>query len=262
MKDMISRRNFFKTGAVTVGGLSLGAAAAQLCSQATGDQPLGPFFPRPNTPIDPIRENPDPNTPIYLANDSDLTRVTGRNGNAKGQIAYVHGRLTNGDCAPIAGATIIIWQASESGRYNHLGDSANESFEHPKTGDTIHRELDNAFQYWGKATTSPQGDYIFKTIIPGFYPADLENGWYRPPHIHFLIAATGYPQLVTQMYFKGETIANNDFIQELNQQDLILQSEKLSEAERQALVVNFEHSATSGEFNGELVGRFDINIPG
>ena len=37
-----------------------------------------------------------------------------------------------------------------------------------------------------------------------------------------MISATGYPQLVTQMYFDGDKIANNDWIQELNTKDFLL----------------------------------------
>ena len=62
--------------------------------------------------------------------------------------------------------------------------------------------------------TNQKGEFHFKTVVPGFYPADLQGGWYRPPHIHFLISATGFPQFVTQLYFKGEKVAENGWIQE------------------------------------------------
>ena len=98
------------------------------------------------------------------------------------------------------------------------------------------------------------GSYTFKTIIPGFYPANLNSGWFRPPHIHFMVSAMGHEQLVTQMYFKGD-IENNDFIQKLNKKDPLLQSDSLSRAEKEALVVNFRKHHVNG-----LSGNFDIKL--
>ncbi|MCB0377523.1 MAG: hypothetical protein KDD33_03445 [Bdellovibrionales bacterium] len=257
MSKIVNRRTFFRFGAGALGTLVASQSLAQACGVDTGGQPLGPFFPRPGTPIDPIHEDPDTSTPIYLANDNDLTFVRGRLGTALGQWVEVKGQVTDGDCKPVVGATIIIWQASASGRYNHKGDAANEDFEHPVTGDIVQRTHDKNFQYWGQATTNAQGEYVFKTIVPGFYPADLSTAWYRPPHIHFLISATGFPQLVTQMYFRGKDIANNDFIQDLNGKDLILQSEELTPLQRESLVVDFK---TKSLLDKTLEGTFNIQI--
>jgi protocatechuate 3,4-dioxygenase, beta subunit len=254
-----TRRNFFKIGVGTVGTLAASQTLAQLCKLNSAEQPLGPFFPRPGTPEIPVTENKNPSTPIYLANDSDLTVVQGLQNRAEGQIVYVKGTVTNAECKPLSGATVIIWQASESGRYNHLGDGANHDFFHPKSGELIKRTLDSSFQYWGKAITDENGEYLFKTIVPGFYPADLEAKWYRPPHIHFMVSATGYPQLVTQMYFSGDKIANNEWIQELNEKDLLLQTKNISKEQRQKLVVEFNEDPTEGVSDG-LMGVFDITL--
>lgn len=259
MRFNSTRRNFFKIGASTVGTLAASQALAQICKLNSAEQPLGPFFPRPGTPEMTVLEDKNPATPLYLANDSDLTVVKGVPGQTEGQIIYVKGKVTNADCKPLVGAVVIIWQASESGRYNHLGDGMNHDFVHPKTGELMVRKLDASFQYWGKAVTNQNGDYQFKTIVPGFYPADLETNWYRPPHIHFMVSATGYPQLVTQMYFAGEKIANNDWIQELNQQDLLLQTKAITDEQRKKLIVEFKEDPLAVVQDG-LVGVFDITL--
>lgn len=252
----ISRRRFFQFGLGAAGTLAAGSSVAKVCGAQTGAQGLGPFFPRPDTPVDPIKENPDGSVPIYLSNDNDLTYVKGRKGVASGQYVVVTGVLTNESCEPVPDATIIIWQASESGRYNHKGDAANTDFKDPRDGKIIKRALDPHFQSWGQTTTNAKGAYEFKTIVPGFYPADVQNGWYRPPHIHFMVMATGYPQFVTQMYFRGDLIKDNEFIQELNNADLLLQGNNLTEQQREDLIVDF-----SPNFSGkELVGQFDLNI--
>ena len=153
-------------------------------------------------------------------------------------------------------ATIIIWQASANGRYNHQGDTQSNTFRHPVSRKIIKRTIDPFFQYWGKSTSDAEGKYKFKTIVPGFYPANLDRGWYRPPHIHFLVSATGFPQFVTQMYFKSDQLLENAWIQKLNAKDLLLQNPRITEEQRKRLLVDFKvDSATN-----ELRGKFDITL--
>jgi protocatechuate 3,4-dioxygenase, beta subunit len=255
MKDLkkkkLNRRESIKAGAASIG---IALVATGTLRGETGEQPLGPFFPNRGTPSFPVKENPDPNIPNHLANDADLTFVKGRTEDAEGQIIYVKGRLTDRHKDPIANATIIIWQASSSGRYNHNGDSSNKFFRHPKTGNIIGRHLDENFQFWGKVHTDSAGNYLFKTVVPGFYPADLSSGWYRPPHIHFMVTAMGREQFVTQMYFGG-AIADNNFIQELNERDPLLQSPNLTDKQREDLVVDFKR------VNSQTIGVFNLELP-
>lgn len=251
-----SRRQFLKAGSLILGAATA-SAAGKICltEQPTPEQGLGPFFPRPGTPQIPVRENPDGDLPIYLANDSDLTFVINKAQKAKGQIVDIKGTLLDEKCNALQGATIIIWQASSKGRYNHLSDGQNHDFISPKDNQVVKRELDPNFQYWGKTVTDWNGDYSFRTIVPGFYPADLTTKWYRPPHIHFMVSAMGYPQFVTQMYFKGEILENNEWIQELNARDLLLEG-ITDEKEKQKLVVEFKkvinEDHPQGEFNISL----------
>lgn len=165
------------TGAIKVMGLcGLGA---------TPEQPLGPFYPEKR----------------QFDEDNDLTFVKGRSGTAKGDIIYLAGTVTDENCQPIKGALVEIWQACETGRYNHSGDP------------NVNAKLDPNFQYWGKDVSRDGGLYNFKTIVPGEYPAN--STWVRPPHIHFKVQCHGYKELVTQLYFAG--VENNKY-------DLILQS--------------------------------------
>jgi protocatechuate 3,4-dioxygenase beta subunit len=240
----MNRRELLKYSLASLGSPTASKAVASLLGPSTGKQPLGPFFPFPGTPKMPVPEE-----------DSDLTFVQGKTGIAQGRVITVNGKLTDRTGQPISGAGIIIWQASSSGRYNHQGDSQDESFRNPRTGELIHRVLDPNFQYWGRAITDANGHYAFRTIIPGFYPADLNDGWYRPPHIHFQVNATGHLQLVTQMYFKGEILEDNDWIQELNARDPLLQSTSLTREQKEALVCE-----VTRDTDGHLITRFDISM--
>lgn len=183
--ENFSRRNLLKLGGVSA--LALGATTimgkqiAALCEQ-TPIQPEGPFYP--------IADQRDKNT--------DLTVINGKSEMARGTILYLSGTVHDQNCAPVSNAVVEIWQACETGRYNHPGDDENPA------------PLDPNFQYWGIAVTDINGNYNFKTIVPGHYPAGTD--WIRPPHIHFKVHKHGIRELITQMYFAGNQYNDADLI--------------------------------------------------
>jgi protocatechuate 3,4-dioxygenase beta subunit len=219
----ISRRELLSAGAGAAAGLvahRLGAdIASPPCTEATVAQTSGPYYP----PRD--REDEDP----------DLTQVRGRPGRATGDVIFVRGRVLDEACQPIAGALVEIWQANTWGRYDHEKDAGNP------------RPLDPNFQSWAEMLTDSEGRFRFKTIKPGSYPAD-DQGWVRPPHIHFRISRRGFHELVTQMYFAGEP---------LNDADLILK--ELTRAERDRVTIAFQ-PAPEGLQAGAKLGEFDITL--
>lgn len=216
----MKRRNLLKTGlfsSATLLALPSLARTQPKCipSNRTPPQIEGPFYPV----VD------------QLDKDADLVTVSGANKSAQGEVVIVEGVLTDQSCQVVAGALVEIWQACHTGRYNHPAD--------PNTA-----ELDPDFQYWGKAVTDKDGKYTFRTIIPGAYPADTD--WIRPPHIHFKVAKLGYVELITQMYFSGQT---------LNTQDKILQN--LKSADQKKVIVEFKKDSANphpkGVFNIQIV---------
>lgn len=217
---MNQRRNFLQLGlglAVTGAVASKGEAQASLC-KGTPIQPEGPFY-----PVD-----------GKLGADADLTRIKNGQPPAQGQVVYITGVIQDAQCRPIEGATVEIWQACATGRYDHPSD--------PNTA-----PLDPNFQYSGYSMTNKAGEYMFKTILPGAYPAG--NGWIRPPHIHYKVFKLGYVELITQMYFAGQT---------LNDRDLILQ--RLSKSGQKQVVVSFTAPTQSGFEPGSLLGQFNVSM--
>lgn len=208
-----------KVGAA--GALGLIALASPVAKAATGicaltpPQTPGPFY---------------PGEKLFHV-DMDLTSVNGRR--ALGQIIYVRGRILDQKCNPIKGAIVEIWQACASGKYNNPNDP------NPAL-------IDPNFKYWSEMLTNENGEYLFKTIRPGVYPADAD--WVRPSHIHFKVSCLGYLELVTQMYFKGDVY---------NERDLILQ--KVPAMQRSSVIVDFQTSTTDFE-PGSLTGIFDITL--
>ena len=256
----ISRRTLLKwfagLSALVISATVWGSRACN--PNKTLSQGLGPFFPDKGDPKFPVREDMDLSLPIILGNDNDLTQVKGLKGRASGQIIYLDGRCLDAKSQPIAGATILLWQASSTGRYNHKWDDENINFTDPDTGNELERELDPFFQYWGHTVTDSNGAYNFKTIIPGDYPADLRSGWFRPPHLHFLIQADGISQLVTQTYFKGEQLLKNDRIQKLNDSDGVLRRGGCRE-DQDHLIIEYKSDPT-GKIKDGLVGQFDFQL--
>ncbi len=264
----LTRRSLLQLGISTIGLAMTSTGLAELCQpMATPRQTRGPFFPYDDVVSYPIRERQDSGLPLIEANDHDLTTVKGRNGMAQGQIIQFQGQLLRlkkagkqnpSICEPWANVTVLLWQANASGLYNHKVDhAASAEFQHPQTGKTVVRVHDENFQYWGRAITDEQGRFTFKTIVPGFYPATED--WYRPPHLHFSIRAKGYPEFVTQTYFKGDDLPNNTLIQELNSKDWILRNPRIPRAQQEQLIIEYRKDP-GGNANGDLVGGCQLVI--
>ncbi len=225
MTKKIERRQLFKIslGALASAPLltSTGQAVAKVCAGKTPAQTEGPFYPV-NTQTE---------------RDWDLTLLKGRTTSAIGEKVYIVGQIVDQNCAPVQGAIFEIWQAAASGRYNHPGDTSGLA-------------LDPNFQYWGRVLTDDKGRYLFKTIIPGDYPAS--STWRRPPHIHCKVQKRGYRELTTQIYFGGNA---------LNDRDLVLGA--IPAAERGKVIVDMQGAGTDPDTGAALDlrwGRFNLGI--
>lgn len=216
-KKKLERRMFFQRGFKMAGALAavgLSSVHAETCRQ-TSQQPEGPFYP--------VDDQSDKN--------HDLTQIEGHSQRALGEVVILKGLVLDQECRPVWGALVDIWQACHSGRYNHPRD--------PNTA-----PLDPNFQYWGQCLTNKKGEYAFKTIKPGPYPAG--DDWIRPPHIHVKVHYKGREELTTQLYFKDE--------RRLNSSDQILQ--QLTQQQRESVIVDFKRS---GE-GRHRTGHFNIGL--
>jgi protocatechuate 3,4-dioxygenase beta subunit len=144
-------------------------------------------------------ESEGPFYPILNQKDKDfnLTHINGKSKEASGKLIWVLGQVVNTNDEPIENAKIEIWQANATGRYNHPRDPNSAA-------------VDPYFQGWAVVASGKQGDFRFKTIFPGAYPAGA--AWIRPPHIHFKIRKEGFAELTTQMYFPGQALNNADLM--------------------------------------------------
>jgi hypothetical protein len=101
-------------------------------------------------------------------------------------VLVFNGRVVNDLGEPLEGALVQFWQTDENGNYHHpnfnLGGESLLPF----------------FQYFGTATTSADGSFVFKTHRPGIYAQ-------RPiSHIHYKVWWKGSNVLTSQLYFVDE----------------------------------------------------------
>ncbi|HEX9463808.1 MAG TPA: protocatechuate 3,4-dioxygenase [Alphaproteobacteria bacterium] len=201
----LSRRRLLMASTAAVLVPRWGAAA----EMATPVQEEGPFYPR-SFPLDV---------------DNDLVRVSGRDGQAAGDILHVIGRVLDVNGRPVQGAQLEIWQCDRFGVYHYVNDRSGRQ--------------DPDFQGYGRTIAAADGAYRFRTIRPVPYPG-------RTPHIHFIVRPPAAPRLTTQMYVAGEPRNDSDFL---------LRSIR-DPAARARVIVPLE--AAGDIENGALLGKFDI----
>jgi len=151
--------------------------------QGTHTSLLGPFF-RENTP--------------RFEHGAQIGSDT-----STGEIV-LWGRVTNVDGEPLPNALVTVWQTAASGSYDMQ----------------VAPDKDD---YRGAFVTAADGSYLLKSVRPrGYYiPMDGPVGdmiaaqgrhGMRPAHIHFLIGAVGYRELVTALYPAGDPHLADDVV--------------------------------------------------
>src|SRR5581483_5350458 len=145
---------------------------------------LGPFYREASPPLaagTQIASNAKPSTEIAL-----------------------YGRVTDVNGKPISGATVSVWQTSASGLYDI-------------------QENPSAMDYRGVFSTDAKGLFVLRTVKPLGYsiPMDGPVGemvrlqrrhGMRPAHIHFLVGAPGYRELVTALYLRDDPHLADDVV--------------------------------------------------
>jgi hydroxyquinol 1,2-dioxygenase len=152
--------------------------------EGTNTSLLGPFY-RETTPHlaagSQIAKNAEPDTEVIL-----------------------YGRVTDVNGKPLSGATVSLWQTSATGLYDIQEDPT-------------------SVDYRGIFTTDANGLFLVRTVKPLGYsiPMDGPVGemitaqrrhGMRPAHIHFLVGAPGYRELVTALYLRDDPHLSDDVV--------------------------------------------------
>ncbi|WP_405968062.1 6-chlorohydroxyquinol-1,2-dioxygenase [Streptomyces sp. NBC_00015] len=121
----------------------------------------------------------------------------------RGERAVVHGRITDCDGGPLAGAVLDVWQANDTGLYD------SQDAEQP----------DGNLR--GLFTTGPDGAYWFRTVKPASYPVPTDGpvgellralGRHpmRPAHVHLRVEAAGHRSLTTHVFAADDPYLGSD----------------------------------------------------
>ena len=124
--------------------------------------------------------------------------------NVQGERCIVSGKVFDIDRKPINGAKLEVWQSGPDGVYD------------------IQKE-DNIVDLRATMFSQNDGSYDFKTVKPQFYPIpidgpvgkmlkNLERHPFRPAHIHFMVKAEGYVDLVTHVFIDGDKYLQSDTV--------------------------------------------------
>ncbi len=129
--------------------------------------------------------------PFYTANAPTISNNQLAGENEPGTRLIISGIVRTIDCTMVIPNTLIdVWHANDAGAYDNTG-----------------------YNLRGITYSNAQGFYIFETILPGKY---LNGAAYRPRHIHFKITPPGFPALITQLYFEGDTDIPGDAAASVN----------------------------------------------
>lgn len=137
----------------------------------------------------------------------------------KGEPTLVRGRVLDIEGNPIAGATLDVWQTNDDGFYD-----VQQKGEQPE------------YNLRGVFTSDAEGRYWFQTVKPRFYPIpddgpvgkllrSLDRHPNRAAHMHFIVTAPGYDQVITHIftpdcpYLKEDTVfgVKEDLVAEFNE---------------------------------------------
>ncbi|VVE67879.1 6-chlorohydroxyquinol-1,2-dioxygenase [Pandoraea pnomenusa] len=112
----------------------------------------------------------------------------------KGEPLVVMARVVDIDGTPIGGATVDVWQTNDDGFY-----------------DVQQKGIQPEGNLRGKFISGADGHFWFRTVKPRFYPipddgpvgkllATLGRHPNRAAHIHFIVQAPGYDDVITHLF--------------------------------------------------------------
>src|SRR6476646_10350129 len=143
----------------------------------------------------------------------------------KGDDVWVSGRVLTVDGKPVPNAVLDIWQAKADGIYDL------------QTG--------GEFELRGRVNANAKGEYAFKSYKPKFYSIPMDgpvgdlvravgNNHMRPAHMHAIVSAPGYQQVITHVLVEGDPYLDGDAVFAVKN-SLVARYEKLAAAEAKKL---------------------------
>ena len=128
--------------------------------------------------------------PELFAEEHYVLNPSAPTGTPDGEAIEIVGVVYDAAGKPVPDAMIEIWQANAAGRYRSQDDPREDV------------PIDPHFVGFGRAATSAQGEYRFRTVMPGRVPGPGNS--LQAPHVAISIFARGVlKRLATRLYFAG-----------------------------------------------------------
>jgi len=121
----------------------------------------------------------------------------------KGEDVWVSGRVLGVGGKPVPNAALDIWQAKADGIYD--------------------LQTDGEFELRGRVKANASGEYAFASYKPNFYSIPMDgpvggfvratsNRHMRPAHMHAIVSAPGYQQVITHVFVNGDKFLDGDAV--------------------------------------------------
>ncbi|KAF9266668.1 intradiol ring-cleavage dioxygenase [Marasmius fiardii PR-910] len=143
--------------------------------------------------------------PFFTEDAHDVKAGDSIASEGKGDYMFVHGKVLDTKGNPIPGAIIDTWETDGRGLYDTQYDG--------RDGPDCR----------GRLTTGEDGSFAYRAVVPVSYPipsdgpvgkmvASLGRHVLRPAHLHFMIQAPGFEQLITALYPRNDPYINSDAV--------------------------------------------------
>ena len=121
----------------------------------------------------------------------------------KGEDVWVSGKVLSLDGKPIPNAALDIWQAKADGIYD--------------------LQTEGEFELRGRVRANDKGEYAFASYKPSFYSIPMDGpvgelirattgDHMRPAHMHAIVSAPGYQQVITHVFVEGDPHLDGDAV--------------------------------------------------
>jgi hydroxyquinol 1,2-dioxygenase len=120
-----------------------------------------------------------------------------------GEDVWVSGKVLSVDGKPIPNAALDIWQAKADGIYD--------------------LQTEGEFELRGRVKANEKGEYAFASYKPKFYSIPMDgpvgdmvrattNNHMRPAHMHAIVSAPGFQQVITHVFVEGDPYLDGDAV--------------------------------------------------
>ncbi|WP_436799534.1 intradiol ring-cleavage dioxygenase [Rhizobium oryzicola] len=163
--------------------------------------------------------------PFHVADAPEMPMGANICRDGKGEDMLVTGRILDPDGQPVEGARIDVWQANDEGFY-----------------DVQQKGIQPDFNLRGVFVTGDDGRYWFRAVKPKFYPIPddgpvgqllraMGRHPYRPAHLHYIVSAPGYANLVTHIFDPHDPYIRSDAVFGVKE-SLLADFQRVDDAER------------------------------